>query len=489
MPPISSVPPQNPQLPGNQNDGDFFVPNTHFNPGQGAQNPRGVDAGATQGHGDDGASSPDGPPGQTGPGGAGHGEHDGQVGGHGGNGPGQGPGDHAGIGNPGRSDGQGGQQGGYGEGGHGGPAGGYQSGSASYGGGSGGLIPGVIADTAHLFSPIASPLFGESSPSGSGAPSYYGESSRPPDQAPAYTTAPSTQALPHPGTLQEATRPPVDSGRTDAAPTTSRSAADASLATPRQTPAAVRPEVLDPRAAQGGMAAQTAAQTQAALLAQQAALMGAMANASLQLAQDPSASAASLAQGNAAATLPEGRELATALRQGVREERDVRDPRNAQQAPADNRRTPSEILAQAFAKAVPDAQTRGNLGDARTPEQRQVDAQTRSDADAKSLRDAADKARNLGTGDASRALSGGEQGRRAGLFSAMAQGGVMAGASESMRQAMDWVGQQVREFGFGSQSGSEGVHAMRVIAGLIAASVVVLVAIAVLYALRVIFVI
>jgi hypothetical protein len=53
---------------------------------------------------------------------------------------------------------------------------------------------------------------------------------------------------------------------------------------------------------------------------------------------------------------------------------------------------------------------------------------------------------------------------------------------------MDWVGQQVRELGFGSDPSAEGVRAMRVVAGLIAASVVVGVAIALLYALRVVFV-
>lgn len=168
----------------------------------------------------------------------------------------------------------------------------------------------------------------------------------------------------------------------------------------------------------------------------------------------------------------------------------LRQPANDPRVPtqiADPRRG-AETLDPSLAKTSADAQAR-TTGDPRLLDPRLADARlsqalVRGDADAKQLQaEMAEKAKNANLADSARAVNGDESKMRARLAFG---GGMLASTAASARQAMDWVGQQVREWGFDAKEGAEGVRAMRVVAGLIAASVVVLVVIALLYALRVV---
>jgi len=115
----------------------------------------------------------------------------------------------------------------------------------------------------------------------------------------------------------------------------------------------------------------------------------------------------------------------------------------------------------------------------------QADGTQRSTTDTATSRQAADVAKTAtGTTEGGR-LPVGADGKSA--QSSFGRG-LFGGAAEYTRQALDWVGQQVREFGFGASPDADGARAMRVVAGLVVASVGVLVVIGVLYALRIIFV-
>jgi len=227
-----------------------------------------------------------------------------------------------------------------------------------------------------------------------------------------------------------------------------------------------------------GLAEQAAAQTpqqgsstaNAAQAAQSAAEEAVLANQqNAQLAKD-----ALLAQARSAAG---GANDATQLRQPAN------DPRSPTQL-ADPRRS-GEALDPSLAKSTADAQAR-SLVDPRLADARLAQALVRGEGEAKQLQsEAAEKAKNANLADSARAVNGDESKMRARLALA---GGTLTSTAASARQMLDWVGQQVREFGFDAKEGSEGVRAMRVVAGLIAASVVVLVVIALLYALRVILV-
>ena len=159
-------------------------------------------------------------------------------------------------------------------------------------------------------------------------------------------------------------------------------------------------------------------------------------------------------------------------------------PPNPQQlAMAQDPKRPTDVLERFLNKLVPDQpqQTRAQA-DVKQADARLVEGLAKAEAD---NRQRETERTRIANSDAR--MQAADAGAKRGAFAALA-GGMAGSASETVRQAMDWVGQQVREFGFGADAGSEGVRAMRVVAGLIAASVIVGVAIALLYALRIVFV-
>jgi hypothetical protein len=171
---------------------------------------------------------------------------------------------------------------------------------------------------------------------------------------------------------------------------------------------------------------------------------------------------------------------------------DARTAQPAQQNPqtpqqlalAQDPKRPTEVLERFLNKLLPDQQQQTRAqSDVRQADARLVEGLAKAEADNR-LRDA--ERTRLANADAARAQAADAGGKR-GAFAAIA-GGMAGSAAETVRQAMDWVGQQVRELGFGSEPSAEGVRAMRVVAGLIVASVVVGVAIALLYALRIVFI-
>ncbi len=242
----------------------------------------------------------------------------------------------------------------------------------------------------------------------------------------------------------------------------------------------------------------TPAMAEAAMLAGTTLAAGLAEGAAAQMPQTPSASnaahAAALASDQAILAGQNAQSAKDALAQprtpGTADTAQLRQPANDPRAPtqlADPRRG-AETLDPSQAKSTADAQAR-TLADPRMLDPRLADARlsqalVRADADAKQLQaDAAEKAKNANLADSARAVNGDESKMRARLAFG---GGTLASTAASARQALDWVGQQVREWGFDAKEGAEGVRAMRVVAGLIAASVIVLVVIALMYALRVI---
>ncbi len=163
------------------------------------------------------------------------------------------------------------------------------------------------------------------------------------------------------------------------------------------------------------------------------------------------------------------------------DELDAHDPRNPQLA-ADPRRlgdgldTAAKLLAQAQAR---------NAADARATDPRLVDTQqqARTNGDAGTqARDAGDKSRSGLVAALGRGGDDAKPGARLGLGGALFAGG----AAEYVRQALDWIGQNVGGIGVEPGGDVEGAHALRVVAGLIISAVVVVVVIALIYALRVI---
>lgn len=168
------------------------------------------------------------------------------------------------------------------------------------------------------------------------------------------------------------------------------------------------------------------------------------------------------------------------------------DAKRAPDTPADKAlaKTPNEAQTQQQARAQNDAQTRPQA-DLRTANpQRLADAQqlARTEGDAKGLREGAEKNKLVQSAETARTSPLGEDAKKAAQLAANAAGRTATGTVESLRQALDWVGQQVRGVGADPKTDAEGVTAMRVVAGLVIAATVVGIAIAVLYAIRIAFV-
>jgi hypothetical protein len=228
----------------------------------------------------------------------------------------------------------------------------------------------------------------------------------------------------------------------------------------------------------GGLAAnqtnalpQQAAQPQSAPLQQQGALLqDAQARQAAGLPLTPEQRA--LLQG---ALLPNPGQNAQPSDKALPQQLPGDELRNPQQLPADAKRQ-AEAMDRSMARQTAEQQQTRTANDPRTN-----DAQVRADAralrdgaEAKTRANLADARPNVGENAKQNALTGAE--RRP------------AGTAESLRHALDWVGQQVRGAGADARTDEEGVTAMRVVAGLVVAAVVVGVSIAVLYALRVAFV-
>jgi hypothetical protein len=191
----------------------------------------------------------------------------------------------------------------------------------------------------------------------------------------------------------------------------------------------------------------------------------------------------------------DGKDMAAQLRQGAGPEGDVNTPQQTAQS-----RQQTDALDRLLAKMQPDARTApdaraadGRQPDARAADGRLVPTDGRLVQADGTLRSATDTSRQ--GGDLAKTAAGTTEGGRlpVGADGRSAQSsfgrGLFGGAAEYTRQALDWVGQQVREFGFGASPDADGARAMRVVAGLVVASVGILVVIGVLYALRIIFVI
>jgi len=190
----------------------------------------------------------------------------------------------------------------------------------------------------------------------------------------------------------------------------------------------------------------------------------------------------------------DGKDMAAQLRQGAAPEGDV----NTSQQTAQSRQQ-TDALDRMLAKMQTDARA---AADARAADGRPLDARTADGrlvpADGRLIqadgtqRSATDASRQ--SGDLAKTATATTEGGRlpVGADGKSAQSsfgrGLFGGAAEYTRQALDWVGQQVREFGFAASPDADGARAMRVVAGLVVASVGVLVVIGVLYALRIIFV-
>lgn len=360
----------------------------------------------------------------------------------------------------------------------------------------------VIGQVSKAVSDLTSPLFGnQNSPSMNGAPRFFSE------QMPRFVGDALSKAIqqPAPGT-DPTPRPPTDAAvrtgiegpprdasppppRADGTPPASErplaaTVADGRTLLPNMANSAA---AADPRMAQAGAnSAQTAAQLLS--LGVPAEPMTAAAAAAMLLAADEGVVLPGLALAQAyIAQTDVKQQMSAHLQQSavLQDAHDDRDLHNSQQTAADSKR-PAAAPDQPLAKSLLDSQARAGT-DARIADPRVAETLTRLDAaaDTKLLRENADKARNATVADPARTALG-EEAKRTPLFAAMAERGLIGGAGEYVRQALDWVGQQARELGFGAQSGEEGVHAMRVVAGLIAAGVVVLVVVGVLYAVRVI---
>ena len=298
-----------------------------------------------------------------------------------------------------------------------------------------------------------------------------------------------------------------------APPSPQQAASDAAVVTPRTAdPApqpAANPTAAAPEAEGRGLLAQTSAQpgTQPGIDARTAQMLaqGGIALAPMETAPESSAQMAAMAApiareadaleralmdsaNKAPLQRTDGKELPAQLRQAAAPDGETATLQQAAQA-----RQQTDALDRMLAKLPADARpmldARGVDGrqlDPRVADGRlvQADALARSTAEANASRQASDLAK------AATATEGGRLPVAADGKSAQSSfgRGLFGGTVEYTRQALDWVGQQVREFSFGASPDADGVRAMRVVAGLLVASVVVLVAVGVLYALRIIFV-
>lgn len=163
-------------------------------------------------------------------------------------------------------------------------------------------------------------------------------------------------------------------------------------------------------------------------------------------------------------------------------------PNNLPNTLADPRRLAQAEQAQARAATDADAQARADQrADARNlANPRAAEALVRTDAnDPRLAREAAEKTRNAAVSEGLRAQQA-DATKRPGLLAAMAESGSLRGSATALaRHALDWVGQLAKELGLRAGEEEEGVHAMRVVAGLVIAATGVLVVIGALYALRV----
>lgn len=395
-------------------------------------------------------------------------------------------------------------------------------------GGGDGLISGTLNQTGQLVSGLGSLIFGgrnqpvvntprtpQDSPfdtggrNGSPTPTG-GDPGRVVDtgaRAPGETTPRTTQP---PGTPGRTDSAPVARGNTEPAATTVPNGAQQPGASGRPAGAEARNAPQAGNAAATPQAMQQSAQTGVltaglSAAAQQALLGGLAANQTTTLpqqatqpqnAQPQQQNALHDAQARQAAGLPltaeqrsllQGALLSNPAANAQTHDKTLSAPpqqmpagdnelRNPQQLPADAKRQ-AEAMDRSLAKQTAEQQQTRTANDPRANE-----AQVR--ADARALRDGADAKTRANLTDARQNV-----GENAKQNSQLANAERRpAGATESLRQAMDWVGQQVRGVGANARTDEEGVTAMRVVAGLVVAAVVVGVAIAVLYALRVAFV-
>lgn len=310
------------------------------------------------------------------------------------------------------------------------------------------------------------------------------------------------------------TQPGAPGGRTDPAPTARGNAEPAATNVPNGAPlagASARPTSAEARGAPlaGNATAQTPQlqqpNAQVGVLtaglttaAQQALLGGLAANQTTTLPQQAAQAQTATQQGallqdaqaRQAAGLPLTAEQRALLQGALLSNPALNTPasdkaapqqlpgeelRNPQQLPADAKRQ-AEAMDRSLARQTAEQQQARSANDPRTN-----DAQVR--ADARALRDGAEAKTRTTLADARPSV--GDNAKQNALAGAERR---PAGTAESLRQALDWVGQQVRGVGTSARTDEEGVTAMRVVAGLVVAAVVVGVAIAVLYAVRVAFV-
>jgi len=252
---------------------------------------------------------------------------------------------------------------------------------------------------------------------------------------------------------------------------------------------------LLPTPAQAGIDARAAQ-----LLAQGGAPLAAMQTAAESAAQWSGASPATSMEADALArallenqnkTAPartDGKDATAQLRQGALPEGET--GLTQQTAPS---KSPSDTLDRlmtklpADARPTPDARIAdGRLLDPRVADARLAlpDAAARSTLEGNASRQAGDIAKAASAAEGRIPLGADGKANTTSFFGR----GLFGGTVEYTRQALDWVGQQVREFSVGNSPDADGARAMRVVAGLVVASVAVLVVIGVLYALRIIFV-
>lgn len=285
-----------------------------------------------------------------------------------------------------------------------------------------------------------------------------------------------------------------------AAQTLSQATQTASSQTTNRTPAQASSaqQTLAGGFAATGQAAGTLAQATAQGVALPSALLGQLANLA--------GTAAALTQQPAEAR--QQPTTATPQQLPAQNESALRDLRNSPtqlpQAPNEAKRPPDTPADKALAKTPNDAQTQQQTQtraqseaqtraqtDLRTVnQQRPADAQqtARAEGDAKGLREGMEKTKLAQPAEATRAGQLGEDAKKAAQLAANAAGRTATGTVETLRHALDWVGQQVRGTGADAKTDAEGVTAMRVVAGLIVAATFVGIAIAVLYAVRIAFV-
>ncbi|MEP7043070.1 MAG: hypothetical protein ABI843_08400 [Dokdonella sp.] len=195
-------------------------------------------------------------------------------------------------------------------------------------------------------------------------------------------------------------------------------------------------------------------------------------------------------EGKAFAPRADGEDVASLQRRGILADG---PPSSSQQAALS--RQPAEALDRLLARvpleahpAVDARATDGRMPDPRMLDPRVADARSadpsaRSMTEAPPSRPSADPTKAAATLDGRAPVAADGKPNTLSSFGR----GLFGGSAEYMRQALDWVGQHVREFGIGASPDADGARAMRVVAGLVVASVGVLLVIGVLYALRIIF--